>query len=268
MEVTVTRLVRSIAHDVRTPLNAITGFSELLESEGQGPLNAKQRDYVSSIQAAASRANSIIESLLHLMEMEHGDLDVNPEPTPISALLRQLAREQNAAIERAGQKLELNLAPVGEIVTDPELVQRVVSNLLSNAIKYNQAAGTVWVELERVEGSLSPLRCESVAIHVADTGPGIPPEQHEQIFKEFVRLPSTAAEGGSGLGLAIARRIAHLLGGALLLQSWPDAGSQFTLWLPAVAADARASVAPRSEARAILPKHTPQKRSSGRQCEP
>lgn len=241
MEETVTRLVRSIAHDVRTPLNAITGFSELLESESHGALNAKQREYVTSIQVAASRADSIIESLLHLTELEQGGLSVNLEPTPLTSLVRQLAREQNAAIERAGQKLELKLEPVGEIPTDPELVQRVISNLLSNAIKYNQPEGTVWVEVEPIEAGLSPLRCESVAIHVIDTGPGIPPEHHEQIFKEFVRLPSTRREGGSGLGLAIARRIAHLLGGALLVQSWPKAGSQFTLWLPAVP-DARAGV--------------------------
>lgn len=232
MAVTGRQLVRNIAHDVRTPLNAISGLSALLASEGHGPLNADQREFVSRIAVAVVRATSLLDSLLTSLDVQVGELQLRVEPTALTPLVRQLASEQIGSLVRSDRACNLELAEVGFVTTDPDLVQRVVANLLSNAMKYTEPQGTIRVAVEAVGSIASPLARESVAIRVADSGPGIPVEAQDRIFEEFVRLPGAQAEEGSGLGLAIARRISRLLGGELLLTNLPGAGPEFTFWLP------------------------------------
>ena len=232
MVATERQLVRNIAHEVRTPLNAISGLSALLASEGYGPLNAEQREFVSRIAAAVARATSLLDSLLTSLDVHTGELEVRIGPTALTPLIRQSASEQIWKVARADRAFNLELAEVGLVATDPDLVQRVIASLLSNATKYMEMQGTIRVALEAVESIASPLARESVAIRVANSGPGIPVDAQDRVFEEFVRLPSAQTEEGSGLGLSIARRLSRVLGGELLLTNLQGAGTEFTLWLP------------------------------------
>jgi signal transduction histidine kinase len=118
------------------------------------------------------------------------------------------------------------------VATDPERVRQVLGNLLSNALKYTPPGGRVTVRAEVRPRGHDGAHAESVAIDVRDSGPGIPPDKHEEVFEEFSRLAPDAAPG-AGLGLAIARRVARALGGDVTVASEPGRGSCFTLWVPA-----------------------------------
>ena len=117
------------------------------------------------------------------------------------------------------------------IETDSKRVRQVLDNLISNAVKYG-AEGKVTLTVETKSGGPEARGGEWVALSVADIGPGIPKEKHEQVFQEFTRLDPDAPHG-AGVGLAISRRIARLLGGDITLSSELGRGSTFTLWLPA-----------------------------------
>jgi signal transduction histidine kinase len=226
------RLMRGITHDLRNPLQTITGSSEILAEEIPGKLNANQLEMVQRIRTSARHLLSMISDLLQLSMAEGGTLSVRPVPTPVPGLLRPLVQAYEA--DAKASRLELTLHVESEelsIVTDPQRVTQILQNLLSNALKYTPAGGAVSVTAAmRVPpgaADLSPL----LAIEVADTGPGIPEDRQENIFEEFARLETHQGVPGSGLGLAIARRVAVLLGGNITVTSSP-AGSTFTLWLP------------------------------------
>jgi signal transduction histidine kinase len=226
-------MVRSVAHDVKTPLNAIVGYVDVLESESRGPLNQQQRECTQMILAAATRAAHIMDTLVHIVGAGADTLPVEVEPTPVGTLVRLLVNEQQALFERAGLSVLLEVDDsIGTIPTDPELVQRVISNLLSNAVKYTPFEGQVAVCVEMRSGIASPLGTASVCIRVEDSGPGIPVAMREQVFDEFARLPGSAEQPGYGLGLAISRRLSRRLGGELTIDNAPAGGAAFLFWLP------------------------------------
>jgi two-component system sensor histidine kinase BaeS len=143
----------------------------------------------------------------------------------LHALLREAAEEHRAAMSQAGLDLEVAL-PATECVlhTDATRVRQVLGNLLSNARKYTPRGGRAALAIREVDGG--------VHVVVSDTGPGIPAEHRDLLFREFSRLPGTSAPG-AGLGLAIARRVAHLLDGDLWADDVPPGqGACFVLRLP------------------------------------
>jgi signal transduction histidine kinase len=116
--------------------------------------------------------------------------------------------------------------------SDPNRIRQILGNLVSNAVKYTGSGGHVMVKVhERVDDG-APAPGQWIAVDVSDTGPGIPRDKQDQLFREFTRLDPRAAKG-AGLGLAISRRIARLLGADITLRSEVGKGSTFTLWLPA-----------------------------------
>jgi signal transduction histidine kinase len=226
------RLIRGITHDLRNPLQSITGSADLLAEEVSGTLTASQREVVQRIQRSARHLVSMVSDLLQLAMAEGGTLTVRPAPTRIADLLRHLIK--SFAADAASKEMELTLdleSEEIEIVTDAQRVTQVLQNLVSNALKYTPRGGriTVAAGLRKPAGAAdsSPF----LAIDVADTGHGIPDDQIATIFDEFTRMESHKGLPGSGLGLAIASRVAGLLGGKLTVSSSPS-GSVFTLWLP------------------------------------
>ncbi|MBV9109859.1 MAG: HAMP domain-containing histidine kinase, partial [Gemmatimonadetes bacterium] len=148
----------------------------------------------------------------------------------VAALAREAVEDFRAQATAAGLGLEVHADGALPTETDPERVRQVLSNLLSNAVKYTpQGSITVDAGLRTREGAPGDRRC--IAIRVADTGPGIPPEKQETIFQEFTRLDPDA-QHGAGVGLAISRRIARHLGGDITVESEIGRGSTFILWLP------------------------------------
>jgi signal transduction histidine kinase len=235
------RFTRGISHDLKNPLGAIDGHAALLELEVHGPIADAQRHALGRIRGSVRALLALVDDLLALARAEAGELRVTPRPTDVHALVREVADEHRAAATAAGLALDVQVDDeLPELVTDPARVRQVLGNLLSNAVKYTPRGGTVAVAacVER-DGDV-----ECVRVRVADTGPGIPADQREQVFAEFVRLPGTTAPG-SGLGLAIARRIARLLGGELWVDPGRARGACFVLELPAAAAVERVPVSAR-----------------------
>jgi signal transduction histidine kinase len=226
------RLIRGVTHDLKNPLQTISGTAEILAEEIPGQLNPAQQAMVRRIAASAGQLVSMVSDLLEMSMAEGGSLSIRPVRTSLGELLSQTVDGYSQAAHAAGLTLSLDGGGESfEIVTDPRRVAQIMQNLISNALKYTSSGGSVSVSMAMRVNHHAAAPSEMVAIAVSDTGDGIPSDQLENIFDEFTRLDSHADLPGSGLGLAIARRIAALLGGNLTVESSPG-GSTFTLWLP------------------------------------
>lgn len=227
------RIMRGVSHDLKNPLNAILGHTELLEHEIKGPLTEEQKATLARIRKSVDAMLSLINDILDLSRAEGGQLRITPGETRLLPIIRESIDEHSASAAAAGHRLVVELpSDFPPITTDPERVQQILGNLLSNAIKYTPAGGQIRVraELRRRNGTKGGERW--AAIEVIDTGPGIPSDQVERVFDEFSRLKIHEEKPGAGLGLAIARRVSRLLGGDLTVTSADSSGSAFTLWLP------------------------------------
>lgn len=210
----------SISHEIRTPLNGIVGALRLLEC---GTLSEQQRDLIGTARQSSDLLLSIISEVLDFSRIEAGRLELSAERAAILPMLDQalltihlLAQEKRLALRT------LVAANVPQsMVFDRVRVQQILINLLANAVKFT-AQGEVCVGVER--------RADMLAISVRDTGKGIPENKRRAIFTPFIQV--WAHDNGSGLGLAIASRLAHLMGGEILLSSEVGVGSTFTLLLP------------------------------------
>lgn len=227
------RLLRGVSHDVKNPLGAAMGYTQLLEDGIYGELTAEQHKSVKRVGASLNSALNLIEDLLELARAEGGQLAVDLARTDMRQLIQGITEEYRAAARAAGHTLALELPEVlPEVETDADRVRQIFGNLVSNAIKYTPEGGHITVKADVVMGRrVSDPKCR-LALSVVDMGPGIPRDRQEYVFEEFSRLdPGT--RNGVGLGLAISQRIARLLGGEITLQSEVGHGSNFTLWLPA-----------------------------------
>jgi signal transduction histidine kinase len=237
----------SMSHELRTPLSAIVGYMELLEGEMVGPVAPLQRNYLGRVKTAARHLISIIEEILTFSRIEAGKEDVVVELVDVAALVRSV---EELFLPQALQKgLALTVAVHAEplvLGTDPTKLRQILINLLGNAMKFTDA-GRVTLELDGTE--------DHVVFRVRDTGPGITAVDLERIFDPFTQVDQslTRAKGGTGLGLPVSRRLAHLLGGDLSVESVPGEGTTFTLWLsPNVGVPGAAALRPQPET--LLPR--------------
>lgn len=217
------RFFATMSHELRTPINAILGYSDLLREGVYGDLSATQRGALDRVVRSARHLLELVNDVLDISKMEAGKLEVFPEPTPLGALLRDVAASVELQAREKGLSLEPHQGDEIMVTTDPGRVRQIVLNLLSNAVKFTDQ-GAVRVRL-KTYGRWAELCVE-------DTGPGIAPEDQERVFHEFEQTRGAAGRGGTGLGLPISRRLAGLLGGSLTLHSTPGEGSSFTLRLP------------------------------------
>lgn len=244
-----TNALASAAHDLKTPLAILNGYIELLQSEKLGPLNERQRDVIGDMQASGQRLHHFIQDFLSYTVLETGELRMQYEQGDLNACLSEVCRLWSPRFQQKG--LALYFLANEKLVSfpfDSAKIQRVISNLLENASKFTPAGGTVWlhaepymwerrgaaksgVPRERRRQALSTPNAAKVS--VADTGPGIPPEYHVEVFDDFFRLPGNENQSdGMGLGLAIARRLVNAMGGKLWVESDPGAGCKFSFLVP------------------------------------
>ena len=244
-----TNALASAAHDLKTPLAILNGYVELLQSEKLGPLNERQRDVLDDMQSSGQRLQHFIQDFLSYTVLETGELRMQYESGDINACLSEVCRLWSQRFQDKGLALYFlanDKLPVFPF--DSAKVQRVISNLLENASKFTPRGGTVWlhaepymwerrtasapeVERERRRQSLSVPN--AIKVSVSDTGPGIAPEYHLEIFDDFFRLPSNDSQSeGMGLGLAIARRLITGMGGKVWVESEPGAGCKFSFLVP------------------------------------
>ena len=243
-----TNALASAAHDLKTPLSILNGYVEMLQSEKLGSLNERQREVLRDMHSNGQRLQRYIQDFLSFSVLETGELKMKFEPGNISASLSEVCRLWSPRFQEKGLALYfLANEKVQDFAFDGPKVERVVSNLLENASKFTPAGGTVWLHAEPYmwerrsiakpaitqERRRRPLTApNSVKISVSDTGPGIPPEYHLEIFDDFFRLPTNEKTEGMGLGLAIGRRLVLGMGGKIWVESELGAGCKFSFIVP------------------------------------
>ena len=215
----------SMSHELRSPLNTIMGYTQLLAEETAGPLTEKQRRFIGHIGKDSQHLLNLINDILDLSKIEAGHIELHKEFCDLQSLLTDaLGMAQPLAVER-GVRLEHEAQLEAEVWGDPLRTKQVLLNLLSNAVKFTPAGGKVTV--------LTGEQGDQVAITVADTGIGIPPEQHAAIFDRFHQVGSTTrgVREGTGLGLAITKTLVEQMGGRIWVESEVGQGSRFTFTL-------------------------------------
>lgn len=218
--------IAAMSHELRTPLNAVLGHLELLQMGIHGELAEPQRKALERIETASRHLRGLIEEVLSFARLEAGRVEVRI----VEADLCALAEEVAVVIEPLAREktLDFGLDPCvpPEIVpTDPDKVRQILINLAGNAVKFTEH-GEVRI---RVEG-----RNGEVMLTISDTGPGIPKEDQERLFRPFEQLQAglSRPHGGTGLGLYLSSQYARLIGGRIEVRSQPGEGSEFSLVLP------------------------------------
>lgn len=214
----------TMSHELRTPLNGILGFAELLRYELENP---EHRSYIDIIEQSGSHLLNLVNEILDLAKIESGEMRFNQVATPLASLITDCAASHQVSAQAKGLTFELNLAPDLPLAvsTDPTRLCQILNHLLSNAVKFT-ATGQISLIVTQHE--------HEITFAVRDTGPGIPPENHEIIFEKFHQLANflTREQGGAGLGLALVKQLAEHMGGRVTLDSEVGVGSTFAVHLP------------------------------------
>ena len=212
------------AHDLRNPLVAIRGFSELLLEGGLD--EASQKEFLTMIHSASEELLILLNDLLDVSHIESGKFLLRRSENDLRQLIRRRVALAETMATRKEIRITTRLAALPPFAFDPEKIGQAVDNFLSNAVKYSPPASLVTVTLARVTAGAK--------VTVKDQGPGISTEEQDKLFTEFTRLASqpTGGEKSTGLGLAITKKIITSHGGAIGVRSGNGRGSAFFFTLP------------------------------------
>jgi signal transduction histidine kinase len=215
----------ALSHELKTPLNVILGFTDVLLTEVEGPLTEDQHECLTTVRGSGQHLKALIKDILDLSALESGEMTLARDLTNVYVIASTVVAELKVAAREKNIELRLN----GETAVawaDPLRVRQIVSNLVSNAVKFTQH-GYVEITIARRE--------QEAAIIVTDTGPGIAIRDQKAIFDDFSQVGDVKARGaGTGLGLAITRRLVRMHGGNIALSSELGKGATFTVVLPSV----------------------------------
>jgi signal transduction histidine kinase len=245
----------SAAHEFKTPLVVMLGYTDLLLTGHLGPVNQRQKQVLGEIQEGAQRLQKLIHDLLLLQELKAGmGTSENMETAGVNESVGEIFNYWSPTATQKRVRYQFHPSEGNHRVrVEPMKLQHIVSSLIENALKHTSAQGLVVVSVtpcfwERRKAQIEFLfnmeRKESrkvenaVRIDVSDSGPGISAEHHDEIFGDFVQLPGSSARG-TGLGLAIARRLVEARGGVIWVESELGKGSKFSLLLPQVNQEAK-----------------------------
>lgn len=221
-----TKFLSNVSHELRSPLNSIIGFSDILVSEIYGKLDEKQLEYIKDIQVAGIHLLGMVNEILDISKIESHTIKLNKTKfnlflcvNEVLNILKPLYSEKNINIQNL---IDENI----EVFADYQKLQQIFFNLLSNAIKFTREDGEIKV--------FAKFSTKNIMISVADNGIGIAKENHKRIFKKFEQIASN--EGGStnstGLGLTITKELVKLHGGTITLESELNEGAEFKIKLP------------------------------------
>jgi len=240
-----TVFLASAAHELKTPLAVIKGYYDLLLTNSLGKLTDKQKDILEESKESCERLVRLVSMFLNYSALESGKLVLQLRENDLRDCLVEMTGRWSEAFQRKGVKLESQIDPsIPTFKFDYQKVQQAAANLLDNALKHTPNGGTVILRAkphfwERRVAEIAPVeerrrfrlpRPNSVEVSVTDSGTGIAPEHHQEIFEDFVRVDRNTS--GMGLGLAIAKRLIQAHRGKIWVESESQRGSTFAFLLP------------------------------------
>lgn len=217
------RFLANMSHEMRTPLNSIIGYAQILQKDGSLPTH--RRDAVATIRESGEHLLALVDESLDIARIEAGRFKLRPVATDFTEFLTQIVNMFRIAAERKGIAFRLHIVdPLPRVVRmDQQRVRQILLNLIGNAVKFTRS-GEVAVHIRYAS--------DIASIHVSDTGPGIASDDIERIFRPFQRAQNTPqTDDSTGLGLTISRMITEQMGGELAVDSQIDKGSVFKLRL-------------------------------------
>ncbi len=222
-----TMFLSNMSHDIRTPMNAVLGFTTLLAMDADNP--AKVREYTDKIKASGQHLLGLINDILDVSKIESGKVVLNVEPFTLSDLVSSVDAIIRPMAEAKRQKFHVKIRSIRHesLLGDDTRINQVLINLLSNAVKYTQENGNIWLRLIGLKQR--SVQYEHIRIEVEDDGYGMTPEYLEKIFDAFTRAENSTTNKvqGTGLGMAITKNIIELMGGTISVSSEPGKGSLF-----------------------------------------
>ena len=224
-------VIRYISHDLRSPLNNISGYAQFLATSEAGPLTDRQREYLGHVQASSAELLSIIDGL-QLAILDAGGKNVGAAQVEIRKLLDTVA--ENAKERLAEKRLSLVVdvpAGIGSFAADEARVRQVLENLVTNAALHSPRGESIGLSVER--------RQSAILFHVSDRGPGIPKDVQERLFQNLETLPIDSTHRGAGLGLSLVRSAMKLQGGDVVIDSEPNRGTVVTCVFPLTPPDTK-----------------------------
>lgn len=209
-----------MSHELRTPLNSILGYVDLIQAGIGGPVTEQQLGFLGKIRISSRHLLQIIDEILTYSRMDAGRETVRAEEVPLAVVIAEVVAVAEPLARERGLRFEVADVPDASLVTDPQKLRQILLNLLTNAVKFTDEG---WV---RLTTKLLPGSCSFL---VEDSGRGVAEADLDRIFEPFwqVEEPRTRSRGGTGLGLAVSRRLCHLLGGTLEVESTEGAGAAF-----------------------------------------
>jgi len=216
------RFMADASHELRTPVSIMRTAADVTLSQ---PVRDEEdyREALATVSQQTSRLTRLVDDMLVLARADAGGYPVIMAPVDLTGVVHDCIRELTVRADDKAIAIRSELEPIA-LRGDEALLRRMLSNLLGNALTYTPRGGTVTVTLARSD--------DGVVLRVADTGPGIAPEDRERVFERFVRLDAARTTGGAGLGLAIARWVAEAHGGGVRILSSGPGGSVFAATLP------------------------------------
>lgn len=222
------RFLGMASHDLRTPINSVKGFTDLLLEGGYGDLTDDQVEALEYIQSANNHMRDLVVDLLDMSAIEAGELKLVKAPANLSELIDLRLRIHALGAKKKNITVTADCADIGRFTFDVRRIGQVMDNLLSNALKFTPQGGAVTVSLDKVD--------DMVRVCVRDTGQGVPPGEEDLLFQSFKKtsVQPTAGESSTGLGLTIVKNIVEEHGGEVWVESDYGHGASFYFTLPFV----------------------------------
>ncbi len=216
--------VANVSHELRTPLTAIKGYVEALLDEPDDRRSSRQ--FLEIIERHTARMERLVSDLLRLARLDARQEPLEPVSCHVDALFASVIADLTPAIERRRQQVAVVVdADANTVSGDPAKLHDVIRNLVENAVNYTPEGSRIVLAAQTRDGA--------VEIEVADSGPGIPPEDLTRVFERFYRVDkSRSRPGGTGLGLAIVKHLVELHGGEVRAENRPEGGARFVITLP------------------------------------
>ncbi len=215
----------NMSHALRTPLNVIIGFSEMLQDELVGKLNDKQSKYVRNVRESGRELQQLIANVVDVFKIDTGKVPLETTEFPLKDAIDSALEIYADMAQDKGLEVSVEVAPeVSRICADPQKLSTILDNLLSNALKFTPDGGRVIVTADLLE--------DRVRVCIADSGIGLSPEDCERVFSEFYRAPNVVGGTGSGLGLAISKKLVLMHSGEIWAENAKEGGAKFIFTLP------------------------------------